>query len=195
MPYHLLMKEKYWASSSGDTYGIKYLSSDDILQGPFHGTPFEVDVKEEVYTLSDRMVVRDSKNGMPVAVIVRMILRLQTTFKIYTFTPNADSQVPSRNQKYQGRDLYEFAICQHGWHSLRRTMRTVAGDEYVTDAVGDALDGEIEVTRNGEVCTHMRSHNLGLCTGNQWEITIPPGVDPVLMIAFRAIMDEMNEDL
>jgi hypothetical protein len=40
----------------------------------------------------------------------------------------------------------------------------------------------------------MKEINLGIFTGNQWEIKIGPGIDPCIIIAFAAIMDEMNED-
>jgi len=207
--YHLLMKEKFWESLPGDSYGIRYFSFDaDAMWEPVaeeselsptgihrrRGKPFEVEVKGKALSLSDRMVVTDTYSGTPVAVIVRLHLRLQSTFKIYTLTPNIDSQVPSKNHKYDGRDLYEFAVCKDKWHTVRRTLRTAVGDEYVTDHVGKALDPEIRITRNGQVCSHMKLQNLGLVTGNQWDIKIAPGIDPVVMIAFRVIMDEMNED-
>jgi len=194
--YHLVMKEKLWKSWSGDSFGIKYMTSKDSHGRPIESGPFEADIKGAAMSFRDRMVVRDTQSGTPVAVILSMMFSFERTFKIYTFCPNFDGQRPSQNQKHEGRALYEFAECKDKFMSIRTTLKTVIGDDYVTDAVGSTMSGtrELRVTRNGHVCAYMKTLNLGFMAGNKWELKIAPGIDPVLMVAFRAIMDEMNED-
>lgn len=182
------MKEKLWTSWSSDTFGIKYF--DDTEK------PFEVDIKGKVMTVRDKMIITDSKSGTEVGVILAMFWKWETTFKIYTFSPNLDNQVPSEKQKHEGKDLYELAECKDKFFSVRKTMKTVDGVEYVMDGVGHAIAKfrQMRITRDGKPCVHAIEKTLGIFTGNQWEIKIGPGIDPVLIVAFMAIMDEMSEN-
>ena len=185
--YHLIMKEKLWKSWSGDSFGIKYF--DDTEK------PFEVDIKGVALTLRDKMVIKDSKTDTEVAVILRMFLQWETTFKIYTFAPNFDNQTPSEKQKHDNKDLYELAECKDKFFSVRKTMTTADGVQYVMDGVGKvfAAHRQMRITRNDKPCMLAEEKTLGIFTGNQWEIKIAPGIDPVLMVTFMAVMDEMNE--
>lgn len=200
--YHLVMKEKLWRSWSGDSFGIKYLEASKEEEGkdgespPVEGNMFEVDIKGKSLSLRDRMVVQDSKDGTPVAVILGMFLKWETTYKIYTFSPNQDAQLPSDKQKHDGRDLYEYAECKDKFFSVRKTLKTIDGIEYVMDGVGKvfAAHRQMRITRNGKPCMHAKERTLGIFAGNQWELRIGPGIDPVLMVAFVCVMDEMNED-
>ena len=193
--YHLVMKERMWRSWSGDTFGIKYLN-DSAGSRPVQGGVFEADIKGVALSMRDRMIVQDSQDGTPVAIILRMFLQWENTYKIYTFTPNIPGQAPSGNQKHAGRDLYEFATCKDKYMSVQVTMTTIDGIRYVMDAVGSAIGvyRQLRLARNGKACMHMMEKNLGIFVGNQWELKIAPGIDPVLMIAFMAVVDEMKED-
>ena len=188
--YHLVMKEKLWKSWSGDSFGIKYLTDDGQ-----EGDPFQVDVKGVVMTVRDKMILQDSQTGTPVAIMYKMFLKLQTTFKIYTFTANIPNQKPSK-QKHDGRDLYEWAECKDKFFSVQKTMKTVDGVEYVMDGIGKvfAAHRQMRISRNGKPCMHAVEKTLGIFKGNQWELKIGPGIDPALMVAFMAVMDEMNEE-
>lgn len=84
---------------------------------------------------------------------------------------------------------------QDKFFSVRKAMKTVDGVEYVMDGVGNVFDyREMRITRDGTPCVHAIEKNLGIFTGNQWELKIGPGIDPCLIVAFMAIMDEMNEN-
>lgn len=194
--YHLIMKEKLWRSWSGDSFGIKYLETGVTGAPPVDGKPFEADVKGVALSIRDRMIVRDSKDGTPVAVIVGLFFTWETTYKIYTFSQNVEGQAPSDTQKYNGRDLYEYAICRDKMLSVRKTMQMIDGVEYVMDGVGAVLAAkrQMVVSRNGKACMYAKARNLGIVMGSQWELKIAPGIDPVLMVAFMAVMDEMNEE-
>jgi uncharacterized protein YxjI len=190
--YHLIMKEKLWRSWSGDTFGIKYSQPDGD-----EANPFEVDIKGVALSLRDRMVVRDSQTNTPVAVIIGLFFKWENTYKIYTFTPNAEHQAPSTNQKHDGKNLYEWATCKDKAFSVNKTMETVDGVKYKMEGVGKvfAAKRQMRITRNGKVCMYAKEKTLMFgFTGNQWEIKIGPGIDPALMVAFMAVMDEMNED-
>jgi hypothetical protein len=191
--YHLVMKEKLWRSWSADSFGVKYYQPDG-REGD--ADAFEVDVKGVALSLRDRMVVRDSQTKTPVAVILGMFWKWETTYKIYTFTPCAENQAPSTNLKHEGKDLYEWATCKDNLFSVHKTMKTADGVKYVMDGVGKvfASKRQMRITRNGKVCVYAKEKTLGIFTGNQWEIKIGPGIDPALMVAFMTVMDEMNED-
>ena len=191
--YHLVMKEKLWTSWSGDSFGIIYFG-EDFPDGSHK--PFEVDVKGKAVSLRDRMILQDSRTKAPVAVILQMHLKAETTFKIYTFEPNFENQEPSENQKHDDRPLYEWAKCKDKFFSVRKTMKTADGVEYVMDGCGKvfAKHRQMVISRDGKPCMYARERTLGVFTGNQWEIQIGPGIDPALMVAFMAVMDEMNED-
>lgn len=185
--YHLIMKEKLWSSWSSDSFGVYY--------GGTEKKPFEVDVKGKTLSLRDRMVLRVTETDTPVAVILRMHLKLETTFKIYGFVPYEEGQPPSENQKHEDHPLYEWAECKDKFFSVRKTMTMFDGVSYVMDGVGKVIAAhrQMRIARDGKPCVYMREHNLGFFTGNQWEIKIGPGIDPCIIIAFAAIMDEMNE--
>lgn len=183
--YHLVMKEKLWASWSGDTFGVCYFGDQK---------PFEADVKGKVMTIRDKMILRN-QNGEELAILLKMHFKWETTFKIYGYTPYVEGQAPSENQTYDDKPLYEWAKCKDKFFSIRKTMTMADGVEYVTDGVGPMMDlRQIRITRNGLPCVHMKEINMGIFTGNQWEIIIGPGIDPCLIVAFAAIMDEMNEN-
>ena len=141
------------------------------------------------------MIVQDSHTSVPVAVILRMYLKWETTFKIYGLVPYLDQQVPSKEQKHEGKDLYQWASCTDKFFSVRKTLTVVDGTSYVMDGVGYAISKfrQLRVARNGIPCLYAGEQALGIFTGNQWEIKIAPGIDPAMMVAFMAVMDEMNE--
>lgn len=187
--YHLVMKEKLWSSWSGDSHGVKYF--DDPQKD------FECDIKGHVMTIRDRMIIKDSHSDEVVGVLLQMHMKWETTFKIYGLRPYNDEvpQAPSKEQKYEGKDLYEWAECKDKFFSVQKTMTFVDGVKYVMDGVGKVFAGrrQMRITRDGVPCAHFQEKTLGILKGNQWEIKIAPGIDPVVIIAFNAIMDEMNE--
>lgn len=185
--YHLILKEKLWKSWSGDSFGIYYAGEGK--------KPFEVDVKGQVMTLRDRMVLRVTATQTPIAVILRMFYKWETTYKIYGFVPYEEGQLPSANQTHEGHSLYEWAECKDNFLSVRKTMTMFDGTRFVMDGVGKVvtLHREMRISRNGKPCVHMKERNLGIFTGNQWEIKIGPGIDPCMIIAFAVVIDEMNE--
>ncbi|GAX09351.1 hypothetical protein FisN_6Lh278 [Fistulifera solaris] len=182
--YRLRMREKMWTSWSGDSYGIQYRD----------GTPFEVDIKGQVLTLRDRMILRDSK-GNVVGVMLRMFLRLQQTFKIYGLRPFKDSQAPS-DQMFEGKALYTWAEVVEKFMSVQRIMTMADGTRYVADQVGSFLGPQhLRLTYNGRVCASARQLNWAAdFGGTSWDLTIGPGVDPCLICCFIAVIDEMKEN-
>lgn len=186
--YHLVMKEKLWRSRSGDSFSIYHYEQ--------HDAPFEVDIQGKIFTLRDKMVLRDRTTGAPVAILLHMHWKWESTFKIYGFVPYYDFQSPSANQRHEGRDLYEWAVCKNRLFSVRKTLCMVDGVSYVMDGVGPIMTAyrQIRITRDGVPCLYGKAMTMGLLTGNQWELQIGPGIDPVVMVAFMAIIDEMNEE-
>jgi hypothetical protein len=182
--YRLRMREKMWTSWSGDSYGIRYTD----------GTPFEVDIKGQVLTLRDRMVLIDSK-GAVIGVMLRMFLRLQQTFKIYGLRPFKEGQAPS-DQVHEGKALYAWAEVLEKFMSVQRIMTMADGTKYVADQVGSYLGPQhLRLTRNGKVCASAKQLNWAAdFGGTSWDITIGPGADPCLICCFIAVIDEMKEN-
>ena len=78
---------------------------------------------------------------------------------------------------------------------VRKILTMTDGAEFVSDGVGSKLDlRQLRITRNDKVCVHAKEINMGIFTGNQWEIRMGVGIDPCIIVAFMAILDEMNED-
>jgi len=201
--YHLIMKEKLWSSWSSDSHGVYYFgdgTGDEIIEEEARmkvsRKPFEVDVKGKSLSLRDRMVVRVAETKEPVAVMLKMFSKWETTYKIYGFEPYLDNQAPSEKQTHDDKPLYEWAQCKDNFFSVRKTMKMIDGVKYVMDGVGKvfAAKRQMRIARDDVPCVHMVERNLGIFTGNQWDIKIGPGIDPCLIIAFAAVMDEMNED-
>ena len=190
--YHLVLKEKLWRSWSGDSFGVSYFDK----HNDGSAKPFDVDIKGQAMSIRDRMIVQDSRTKAPVAVILGMFLKMEKTYKIYTFVPNVKGQAPSAQLTHSNRPLYEWATCKDKLMSIRKTMKTVDGAAYVMDGVGKVMTThrQIAMSKNGRACMLASEKNIGIFKGNQWELKISPGIDPVLMVAFMAVMDEMNED-
>jgi len=93
-------------------------------------------------------------------------MKWETTFKIYGFTPLVEGQEPSKEQKHNGTPLYEWAKCNDKFFSVRKSMKTFDGVEYLTDGVGKVFDlRQMRLTRNGTPCAHMKEINMGIFTG------------------------------
>jgi len=93
-----------------------------------------------------------------------------------------------------GLTLYEWAKCKDKFFSVHKVTKTVDGVEYVMDGVGKVFDKrQMMISRDGKPCMHAIEKTLGIFTGNQWELKIGPGIDPALMVAFMAVMDQMKE--
>jgi len=74
-------------------------------------------------------------------------------------------------------------------------MKIIDGVKYAMDGLGPIFDlHQVRITRTDVPAVHCKELNDGLCKGNQWEIRIGPSIDPTLIVAFMAVMDEMNED-
>lgn len=182
--YRLKMKEKLWSSWSGDSYGIRY--SD--------GTPFEADIKGQMFTFRDRMVLRDSK-GAVIGVMLKMFFRWQETFKIYGFRPFVEGQAAS-DQRYNNRVLYPWAEIAEQFMSVQRVMTMADGTKYVADqVVGFLAPQNMRLTCSGNVCAGAKQSNWAADFGGKsWEITVGPGIDPCLICCFIAVVDEMKEN-
>jgi uncharacterized protein YxjI len=208
--YHLVLKDKVWRSWSGDG---KY---DD-----HSAKPFDIDIEGHASSIRDRMIIQDSNSltKAPVAVILamskkkrtrksypfslnllyaiwRLLPKVKSKYKIYTFAPNVNGQAPSDKFNHSDRQLYEWATCKNKFMTVRTSMKTVDGAEYVMNGVGKFVTShrQFVMSKNGMVCMHASKKNIGIFKGHQWELKISPGIDPVLMVAFMAIIDKMNDD-
>jgi len=183
--YHIVMKEKLWRSWSGDSYGVAYLEGEK---------PFEVDVKGQSLSLRDKMMLRN-QDGEVVAVMLHMFMEWENTYKIYGLKPYMEGQEPSKNRTHEDQPLYEWAKCKDKFMSVKKSMKTIDGVKYVMDGVGPIFGyRQMRIARDDVPAVHCKELNIGIFKGNQWEVRIGPGIDPALIVAFMAVMDEMNED-
>lgn len=156
--------------------------------------PFELDVKGESLSLRDKMMLCD-QNGKVVAVMIRMLMKFENTYKIYGLKPYMKKQKPSKRRRYEGRPLYEWARCTAKCMSNQKIMETIDGVKYVMDGVvSTSLHRQMRITRDDKIAVYCKVLNFGFVEGGKWEIRIGPGIDPALIIAFLSIMDSMNRD-
>mmetsp|Transcript_22725 Transcript_22725/g.63200 ORF Transcript_22725/g.63200 Transcript_22725/m.63200 type:complete len:246 (-) Transcript_22725:2352-3089(-) len=204
---HLVMMEHMWRTWLGEDHGIWFSNGNTAQeQGPRTGRPFPLHIKgrHAIVGPGEWMMVRDKESGQDVAMLSRVVGFGQTraTFQILVFQPCRPGQTPLPKPHTDGRDLYEWGRC-HGRTSLtnaRYTMRTADGVEYRADAVGKIVTWgcgglpQRRIARNGVPCALLQKNHPGRSyfTGNLWDIDIGPGIDPVLIVCFVAIMDEMD---
>lgn len=185
--YHIILKEKIWDSFSEASKKFEMTYIDDKR-------PFELGVNNKMLSLRDKMMLRNQE-GEVVAVMLRMLMKWENTYKIYGLKPYFRGQFPSQKQKHDDKPLYEWAKCKENKMTTQITMTTVDGVKYATDYVGPiSIYRRIRITRDKKPAVLCKELNLGVIEGTQWEIRIGPGNDPALMIAFVAIFYEMDED-
>lgn len=162
---------KLWRSWSGDSFGIRDAD----------GHPFEADVKGQAISLRDRMILRD-QHGKEIGVMLKMFGRVLETFKIYGFEPYMPGQKPSK-QCCNGRRLYPWATVVNQAMSVRTRIGSML------------VPQQLRLTRNGKVRASAKQKGFfqGI-TGSTRDLTIGPAIDPCLIVAFVAIVDEIREN-
>lgn len=176
--YHLKMRRKIWTFT-----GSSAISYSD-------GSPFPLKVKGTIWSMRSKMMLRDAW-GNDVGVMMKIFSRWEKTFKVYGFKPLYPGQAPS-NQTHEGRTLFTWAEVTDKAFSLRYVM-TSGRDTYVADAVGPVLGlSQFKLSRNGKACAMIRCDSMWL--DGYWDLQIGPGVDPCLILAFSAIVDEIVEE-
>lgn len=176
--YRLKMKRKIWSFT-----GSSAITYDD-------GRPFPLKVQGTAWSMRKKTILRDTE-GRDVGVMMKMFCRREKTFKVYGFKPLYPAQAPS-NQSHEGRRLFTWAEVTDKAYSLRYVMSS-GRDTYVADREGPAFGlKQYKLSRNGKVCaTVQRDSHWMSC---YWDIEIGPGVDPCLILAFAAVVDEINEE-
>lgn len=65
------------------------------------------------------------------------------------------------------------------------------GTIYISDRIGSVFGVNLAVTRNGQFCATMKE-KLKTFKPKVWNVVVGPGIDPCLMIAFIAIVNEFD---
>merc|ERR1712137_764414 len=185
----LCMKEKMW-SWSGDSFTIK---KED-------GSPF-LNVKGKAISLHNKMTLLDLEDR-PIAVIIRKLFSLHSTFYIYSVKPYVEGQPASEETTEDGTPLYS-------WATVSKILWTIPQSYSVCFATGnDTYDGgsymgspprvfspEMSVSdvSSGAGAALVNRAFFQFECANSYSLTIAPGIDPALMIAFVAIKDEIAE--
>jgi len=200
--YHLIMEEKLYGHKSGNSAGFTYVDGTNSKGKLMYGSHlFEVDMKGKAMDRQSRRIIRDIQSQTPIAVVLRVFHGMGWSFKIYTLQPNLPGQSPSVDQNFDGRRIYEFATCNYIRGSFDTTMITILGDSYRSTRVGSIYTHyrTIQITRTTSdgrhviVCGSMKKIVLGGMGKNpEWELKISPGIDPVLMITYMALVNDLD---
>lgn len=142
--------------------------------------PFAVSIKggqKGLFAKNNKMFLTKNEDNSVIAV---MIHDGNLKFKIYSFQPQHEGQVPSK-ERQNGQDLYLWAKVESvGFEQVCMWVQNDA--TYVAE--GDGIRG-MQVRRARKTCATVRSKI------HFWDVTIGPGIDPSLFVCFLAIIDEM----
>lgn len=165
--YHLKMAKQI--RTQHDVPTVVYASDE---------APFAVSIKGQGGTfVKNKMFLKSREDNTVIAV---MIHDGNLKFKIYSFQPQHEGQVPSK-ERQNGQELYVWAKVESA--GFEQVCMWVQNDAtYVAE--GDGIRG-MQVRRGRKTCATVRS------TSHFWDVTIGPGIDPSLFVCFLAIVDEM----
>jgi hypothetical protein len=141
-------------------------------------------------------MIIQNKDGKATGGMLKKLVRLRSsTFKICGFEPYTQGQKPSEQKLHEGRQLYSWAEVVNKIFSMQTEMTMVDSTIYIADRVGGFIGPQkLRLTRNGQVCASMKQQRVFAdFTGSTWDLIVGPGIDPCLMIAFIAIVDEIKE--
>jgi hypothetical protein len=185
---HITMKQHLWTSTIQGSDAITYTETGD----PF---PMQV-IKKMASRHAYKAVLRDN-HGQPRAVLLKNIANDSLRFQIYGFELYIPGQWPSSSvKKNNGRHLYLWGTVVGGGLLGNRmkqlTLWMINGTQYKVKRVGRAFIGRqhtlyryrVLSNRNNQVCADIQQQN------DSWNISVGPGIDPCLMIALTAILDE-----
>ena len=185
--YHLTMNEKFWSRRAQDAVNVQYAAG---------GEPFEANLKRDggLFSGSKRMILQ-SKNGKPIAILLRNWTMLSSKFKLYAFKPSYQGQVPSKHRSDDGKPLFTWAEVLHPPFSMQYIMKESDGTVYVADRVGRVCGPkQFKLKRNGKTCASIQlDPGPHMFSKKVWDIKIAPGIDPCRILCFIAIIEAIIE--
>jgi hypothetical protein len=146
------------------------------------------------------MVLHEA-NGTVRAVIMRKEVLMHKVYQVLSPKPLYENQRPEPGCVYESTQLYLWAaVAQQCPHSLQFEMdlvptprseldRTLEFMRYTTDYCGPVLSraGQFSISdssrRDGRTCAYFRQSPR-----NEWDIFVGPGVCPLLMLCYAAII-------
>lgn len=183
--YHLKMRQQVLGSRQNDSYGIAYAQN---------GQPFEADIQGKNFSIKDKMILCNRSN-QEIGIILKNF-GLRTTYTIYGFHPAKPGQEPSKT-KHNNRQLYKFAEVVDLPMSFDYTIQCEDGTVYRAEVAGGRLVGrrQMRVVKDRQMCALVGEERMmaGNFRGQIWDVKIAPGADPLMMIAFVAILEECLE--
>lgn len=158
-------------------------------------------------SLRTRTVLMDAQ-GEHVACILEKVFSMSPSFFVYSFSPRYEGQQPTDETQYD-KPLYAYAkiwkknmSIKDEFHICMCTKDT--GDNEYEKAAEGSFEGKApgtmspkcSITYKGKGCALVDRKVLDwgdLIGTNAYTVTMAPGVDPMLMIAFVAIKDKIME--
>lgn len=183
--FHLVMRQHALDSICKDSCGITYAD----------GTPFEADILGKNFSFKDKIVIRGQSGA--VGVIMKVFSALRLTYILYGFHPAVAGQEPS-TVKYQDHALYYFAqIVANEPYCCQYTLDCANGTYYQVRVDGGHffINRRMYIEQDNRVCAFAQEQKVSNSEGTTkvWSIEIAHSVDPLLMLAAVASLEECEE--
>mmetsp|Transcript_50472 Transcript_50472/g.110107 ORF Transcript_50472/g.110107 Transcript_50472/m.110107 type:complete len:220 (-) Transcript_50472:134-793(-) len=186
-PLQLCMKERMF-SWSGDSFKIKKEDGTEFMQ-----------VQGKVMTMRDRMTLKDMDNK-PIAVCIKKVFSLAPSFYIYGLRAPIEGQAES-GETEDGMPLYSWAKAKKDVCAMPQTYTlcmATGNDTFEDGSYGAEPPGfcspKLSVKKNGSGAALIDRAVFQFECKNSYKVTVAPGIDPVLMVAFVACVDELKEE-
>jgi hypothetical protein len=183
-PTRLCIKEKSFSLSGGDLK-IRKEDGSDFLK-----------IKGKSRAARNRMVLCDL-GGAPVAVCVEKSV-VERCFYVYGLESRVSNQSASTEYE-EGRPLYSWAkvTVNVASHPKSYTMSVATGNDTFDSAnqfitvPGGPVSSKVTIKRRSQDVCHIDTAAFAFDCANSYSVTVFPGIDPVLMLCFVAIKDEL----
>lgn len=160
-----------------------------------------LDVQGAFFTMRGKATVNDP-SGELIAVIIRQVLTIKRAFYIYAPIERVPDQEPSSETGPDGQPLYSWALVSMMPFectvrpSLRMAMATgnnTFGDEIYHGRKPAMCTYKMDVTKDALGCCRIDRGSFQFECANCYSLTIAQGIDPVLMVCYTIVKDELDE--
>ena len=156
-------------------------------------------------SLRQRVVIKDM-DGNPIACVLEKILSMSPAMFIYGFKPFFEGQEPT-SEKQDGKPLYAWAKVWQPVYTSMYMIQMANGNNSYTTASYDTTDYKswapglwaprlsvvkgADKTKGG--CCLIDRSTMQLEDMNVYDVTVAPGIDPILMVGLVICKDKISE--
>lgn len=184
----LCVKQKLFSWT--DNFKVKLNDGKDVLE-----------VQSALLTMRGRVAIRNMAGDL-VAMLLQKVLTIKWAYYIYAPIPRVGDQEPSSETGPEGQTLYSWALVS--MMPFECTVRPSLRMQMATgnDTFGDAdyvgrkpamCTYKMDITKNLKGCCRIDRAFFQFDCANCYQLTISAGIDPVLMVCYTIIKDELDE--